>query len=79
MIENNIRENQLAQESELAILNPIIATPKNAIAKKKFPILKQNRRVPILFQLPMIPHNPKNSKQLLKTYSAIKIPSEGLD
>lgn len=73
----SIRENKSTQKVELPILNPMIATPKNAIAKKKFPTLKQNKRVPILLQLPIIPHNPKHIKTLLKTYNAIKIPSEG--
>lgn len=53
-------------------------TPK-ATAIKKFPILKQNNRVPIFFQPPTIPLNPNNINKELMTYSAVSIAYSGFD
>lgn len=67
------------QWADVPRLNPIIARPRNDIARMIFPILKQNKSVPILFQPPIIPQIPKNINMLLNMYRAINIPSDGLD
>lgn len=57
----------------------MIPTTPKAIAMKKFPMLKQNNKVPIFFQPPITPLNPNKINNELITYNAVIIPYSGFD